>query len=248
MLCLPDKNQHLPGHRDRPRAAIICLKPQRPGCCSAVYPHAGGRFKNRGWARIREWPLNCHVLPLNIKRASRFLRKWPSATLDIEPPEALWPDTKGQAGSLARVRDHPLHGAGKIPRALGCGPGRPRCVPELPAIANDRRQLYSLNLKETRASRAPMCQVPCATVDGVPVACPIGRSTPGTHDHWRIAGYTGSPADTQADPLRIPAFSAAGQVARQRPFPILGWPFLLPYLLSSHCVDSAGGRFWVPAH
>jgi hypothetical protein len=52
------------------------------------------------------------VLPLNIKGASRFLRKWPLASLDIEPPEALWPETKGQAASLARIRGHPLHGAG----------------------------------------------------------------------------------------------------------------------------------------
>jgi hypothetical protein len=55
--------------------------------------------------------LNCDVLPLNIKGASRFLRKWPLATLDIEPPEALWPETQGQAASLARVRGHPLHSA-----------------------------------------------------------------------------------------------------------------------------------------
>jgi hypothetical protein len=55
---------------------------------------------------------NCDVLPLNIKGASRFLRKWPSATLDIEPPEPLWPETKGQAVSLAKVCGHPLHGAG----------------------------------------------------------------------------------------------------------------------------------------
>ena len=55
--------------------------------------------------------MNCDVLPLNIKGASRFLRKWPAATLDIEPPEALWPGTKGQAASLTRVRGHPLHGA-----------------------------------------------------------------------------------------------------------------------------------------
>ena len=48
--------------------------------------------------------LNCDVLPLNIERASRFLRKCPPATLDIEPPEANWPETKGQAASLARVR------------------------------------------------------------------------------------------------------------------------------------------------
>jgi hypothetical protein len=44
--------------------------------------------------------------------ASRFLRKWPAATVDSEPPEALWPAVKGQAGSLARVRGHPLHRAG----------------------------------------------------------------------------------------------------------------------------------------
>ncbi len=50
------------------------------------------------------------------------LRKWPSATLDIEPPEALWPETKGQAASLARVRGHPLKGAGghgQIPGTVG---------------------------------------------------------------------------------------------------------------------------------
>ena len=52
------------------------------------------------------------MLPLNIKGASRFLRKWPLATLDTEPPEALWPETKGQVASLARIRGHPLHGAG----------------------------------------------------------------------------------------------------------------------------------------
>ena len=52
------------------------------------------------------------MLPLNIKGASRFLRKWHLATLDIEHPEALWPETKGQAASLARIRGYPLHGAG----------------------------------------------------------------------------------------------------------------------------------------
>jgi hypothetical protein len=33
-------------------------------------------------------------------------------TLDSEPPGLLWPEVKGQAGSLARVRGHPLHSAG----------------------------------------------------------------------------------------------------------------------------------------
>jgi hypothetical protein len=59
--------------------------------------------KGCGWTEVRGWPLNCDVLPLNIKGASRFLRKWPPATLDIEPPEALWPETKGQAASLAEA-------------------------------------------------------------------------------------------------------------------------------------------------
>ena len=68
---------------------------------------------------VRGWPLNCDVLPLNIKGASRFLRKWPLATHDIEPPEALWPETKGQAASLARIRGHPLHGCGQSPGELG---------------------------------------------------------------------------------------------------------------------------------
>src|SRR6516162_546871 len=73
---------------------------------------AGGRCKRAARAQVRGWPLNGDVLPLNIKGASRFLRKCPSATLDIEPPEALWPATKGQAASLARVRGHPLQTAG----------------------------------------------------------------------------------------------------------------------------------------
>jgi len=73
---------------------------------------AGGKCIGHGRAQVRRWSLNCDVLSLNIKGDSRFLRKWPPATLDIEPPEALWPETKGQAASPARVRGHPLHGAG----------------------------------------------------------------------------------------------------------------------------------------
>src|SRR5215475_1352493 len=77
-----------------------------------------------GRGQVRGWPLNCDVFPLNIKGASRFLRKWPSATLDIEPPEALWPETKGQAASLARIRGHPLHGAGSHQANSGGQPGK----------------------------------------------------------------------------------------------------------------------------
>ena len=69
-------------------------------------------------------PLNCDVLPLNIKGASRFLRKWPLVTLDIEPPEALWPETKGQAASLARIGGHPLHGMGSQQANSGGQPGK----------------------------------------------------------------------------------------------------------------------------
>jgi len=74
------------------------------------------------------------VLPLNIKGASRFLRKWPLPPLDIEPPEALWPETKGQAASLARIRGHPLHGAdGHQANSRGSRAKAPR--PELTATA-----------------------------------------------------------------------------------------------------------------
>jgi hypothetical protein len=40
----------------------------------------------------------------------------------------------------------------------------------------------------------------------VPVACPIGRSTPGNYDHSRTARNAGSPAYRQANPPRKPAF------------------------------------------
>jgi hypothetical protein len=45
----------------------------------------------------------------------------------------------------------------------------------------------------------------------VPVACPIGLSTPGNYGHSRTARYAGSPAYRQADPLRIPTFLPAGR-------------------------------------
>jgi hypothetical protein len=43
---------------------------------------------------------------------------------------------------------------------------------------------------------------PCTlAADDVPVACPIGRSTPGTCGHSRTALHVGSPANRRADPL-----------------------------------------------
>ena len=37
----------------------------------------------------------------------------------------------------------------------------------------------------------------------VPVACPIGRSPPGTHGHSRTVRHIGPPAEGQADPLSV---------------------------------------------
>jgi hypothetical protein len=60
----------------------------------------------------------------------------------------------------------------------------------------------------TRAPRLPSL----AQVSGiVPVACPIGRSTRGTHGHFRSATHAGLPAQQQADPLRIPTCYAKGR-------------------------------------
>jgi hypothetical protein len=109
-------------------------------------------------AQVRGWPLNCDVLPLNIKDASRFLRKWPSATLDIEPPEALWPETKGQAASLAR-------GTGPSPAQRGRSRGKfqgrrwspcrvsgePRWEPPGRTTFRD----FGLTLAEQRAKTSP---------------------------------------------------------------------------------------------
>ena len=83
----------------------------KPGNLDLTHIVQVAERSDTGSGQVRGWPLNCDVLPLNIKGASRFLRKWPLATLDIEPPEALWPETKGQAASLARVRGHPLDSA-----------------------------------------------------------------------------------------------------------------------------------------
>jgi hypothetical protein len=90
---------------------------------------AEGRWEDRCLAQIQGWPLHCDVLPLNLKSASRFLRKWPLAAVDIEPPEALWPETKGQAASLARVRAIPGKVQAELANKRGAGRRRrARCV------------------------------------------------------------------------------------------------------------------------
>ena len=88
----------------------------------------------------------------------------------------------------------------------------------------ERRSLCTPSV-ETRARREPArtgraipctmrpatgCQLPSATADDVPVTCPIGWSTPGTHGHSRIATHRPS-ANRQADLLREPTFLAAAQ-------------------------------------
>lgn len=108
---------------------------------------AATKLANKGgWGPDPGIVLNCNVLPLNIKGASRFLQKWPSATLDIEPPEALWPENKGQAASLARVRAIPLccaAGHGRSPRTAeafvpdDCGQRMP-CASSVPEPSDNR--------------------------------------------------------------------------------------------------------------
>ena len=77
------------------------------GTARVLHPHRLRRLPAQHAAS--QHILDNRARPLTTRHC---LRKWPSATLDIEPPEALWPETKGQAASLARVRGHPLHGAG----------------------------------------------------------------------------------------------------------------------------------------
>src|ERR1700750_1430649 len=65
----------------------------------------------------------------------------------------------------------------------------------------------------------PRCPPSCATTEDVPVACPIGRSTPGTYGYSRTVRDTGSPADGQADPLRVDVAKDAGVVCTRTPHP-----------------------------
>ena len=79
-----------------------------------------GRCKEAGRARVRGWPLNCDLAALSIKhRPTRNFFAQPAkiltAALDTEPPRPHWPETKGQAHSLAR---------GTGPSAAKCGQSR----------------------------------------------------------------------------------------------------------------------------
>src|SRR5512135_1667885 len=47
----------------------------------------------------------------------------------------------------------------------------------------------------------------------MPVACPIGRSTPESHGHSRTDRYGGSPADGQADPRASVMMPRCGRAA-----------------------------------
>jgi hypothetical protein len=141
------------------------------------------------------------VPPLNIKGASRFLRKWPSATLDIEPSEALWPETKGQAESLARVRGHPLHdagGHGKFQGQLGIGVGlgvRPEkqtVGPRAPRRVSLPMGLaqYSSNVQQRRLTTASQHDHQHTELAGTTAkrpAAPLVRDEKA--DRW-LAGYT----------------------------------------------------------
>jgi hypothetical protein len=60
-------------------------------------------------------------------------------------------------------------------------------------------------MQKTMSTRAMSAEL-SETADSVPVACPISRLTTGTRGHSWTAGYTGSRAKKQADPLRKPTF------------------------------------------
>jgi hypothetical protein len=68
--------------------------------------------------------------------------------------------------------------------------------------ASKHNQRHTRQLAGTTTKRPALPLV--RDQEAVPAACPIGRSTPGTHGHSRTARYTGSPAYRQADPLRKP--------------------------------------------
>ncbi len=76
----------------------------------------------------------------------------------------------------------------------------------LDPVSNARDTLVmrrSLGGDEDQGAEAPTV---VRDPDDVPVACPMGRSTLGTHGHSRTTRYPGSPAYRQADPLRKPTF------------------------------------------
>jgi hypothetical protein len=85
------------------------------------------------------------VLPLNIKSAPRFLRKWPSATLDIEPPEAFCQKPR------ARQRTWPGYGA--IPCTARAVTGKFQ-----KQLGNDRQRQEPANMKLARARVPPVCR------------------------------------------------------------------------------------------
>jgi hypothetical protein len=118
-----------------------------PGAADNCGTQRGGDLARK--RSVRGWPLNCGMLPLNIKGALRVsfgngLR--PPLTLSLRKHSGQ--KTKGQAASLARVRGHPLHGYGSCRslsgQLVGVGVpalvGLPRVVlvaasPERPALA-----------------------------------------------------------------------------------------------------------------
>jgi len=107
------------------------------------------RCRNPAWANIRGWPLNCDVLPLNIKGASRFLRKWRQASAGTGTARTGPADDASAAGgyccrcagraafSAARavavggplvVLDRGGRGQQQRPRRDPGGDGRPGCA------------------------------------------------------------------------------------------------------------------------
>jgi hypothetical protein len=119
------------------------------------------------------------------------------------PPPSRAPEDPFKPLRRKHLRDPPLSGGASAPPPVrNQEPGRSLPGPDAG---------HPLHTADDHGGYQPSC----APADDVPVACPIGRSTPGTHGHSQTARYTGSPACRQADPLRKPTFQATGR-ARER--------------------------------
>jgi len=103
-----------------------------------------------------------------------------------------WPRLCGHSGQKPRARPQPAR-TGRRPSPASCGLARYSSrVQQRPLTATS----MSYRPHPPRAGTAANRPAPPLVRDEetVPVACPIDRSTPGTHGHSRTAWYTSSPA------------------------------------------------------
>ena len=148
---------------------------------------AGGSCKRPDRARVPGWPLNCDVAALSIKhRPNRNFFAQPTkiftAALDTEPPRPRWPETNGQAQSLARDTGPSLQGAGGHGRIAAAARG-------FPVHSVSRRRQPSPSVQDRRAISVPL----------TPVKTGISRSL--ADSQLRSSGHVKAPEgpDSQAD-------------------------------------------------